>query len=200
MIEIFELTDIHRSPAIFNFDATNPKRWTDDKLLWMNAEYIHTLPLSKLLPMVRAEMESAGLWRDEYEGGRRDWFARTVDLIRERFYTLKDFTGQGRAYFADDFEYDDAAVARNLKKEPRLKELLPALAGRLEQLETFDAGTAEAALRAFAEEANVKAGLLINASRTALTGQSVGPSMFDVFDVVGQARATRRLRDAARLV
>ena len=200
LIGQFSLSGIHRSPAVFNFSDADARQWTDQKALWMNAEYVRTLPLAALLPMVRAEMASAGLWRDEYEGERRDWFARTVDLIRERFYTLKDFTGQGRAYFADEFEYDDAAVAKNLKKEPRLKELLPALADRLEPLESFDAGTAEAALRAFAEEANVKAGLLINASRTALTGQSVGPSMFDVFDVVGRARAVRRLRDAARLV
>jgi glutamyl-tRNA synthetase len=125
---------------------------------------------------------------------------KTVDLIRQRFYTLKDFSGQGRAYFADDFEFDDAAVAKNLKKEPRLRELLPALADRLEELESFDLQTTEAALRALADEAGVKAGLLINAARTALTGQAVGPSMFEVFDAVGRERSVRRLREAARLV
>jgi glutamyl-tRNA synthetase len=200
LIAQFSLAGIHRSPAVFNFSDADARQWTDQKALWMNAEYVRTLPPAELLPMVRAELESAGLWRDEYADERRDWFAKTIDLIRERFYTLKDFSGQGRAYFADDFEYDAAAVAKNLKKEPRLAELLPALAGRLETLETFDAATAESALRAFSEEAGVKAGLLINASRTALTGQSVGPSMFDVFDVVGQPRAVSRLRDAARLV
>jgi glutamyl-tRNA synthetase len=200
LIDNFSLERIHRNPAIFNFDANNPRRWTDDKLLWMNAEYIRTMPLDRLLPMVKAEMQAAGLWRDEYETTERAWFETTIDLIRQRFYTLKDFTGQGRAYFADDFEFDDAAVAKNLKKEPRLRELLPALAERIERVEPFDLASAEAALRAFAEETGVKAGLLINASRTALTGQSVGPSMFDVFVAVGRERAARRLREAARLV
>ncbi|HEX8353497.1 MAG TPA: glutamate--tRNA ligase, partial [Pyrinomonadaceae bacterium] len=88
MVDVFDLADIHRSPAIFNFDANNPKRWTDDKALWMNAEYIRTMPLEELLPMLRAELESAGLWRPEYEAAERDWFGRTVELIRERFYTL----------------------------------------------------------------------------------------------------------------
>ena len=92
------------------------------------------------------------------------------------------------------------AVAKNLKKETRLKELLPALAGRLEQVEPWTTETIENSLRAFADESGVKAGLLINASRTALTGQSVGPSMFDVFDVIGRERSAKRLRDAARLV
>ncbi|HEX5708305.1 MAG TPA: glutamate--tRNA ligase family protein, partial [Pyrinomonadaceae bacterium] len=200
MVELFTLEGIHRSNAVFNFSDTDERQWTDQKALWMNAEYIRTLPLSELAPMVRAELEAAGLWRAEYEGVRREWFERTVDLIRQRFYTLKDFSGQGRAYFADDFEMDDAAVTKNLKKDARLKELLPALAERLEAVEPWTVEGVEAALRAYAEEAGVKAGLFINASRTALTGQAVGPSMFDVFEVVGRERAARRLRDAARLI
>jgi glutamyl-tRNA synthetase len=200
MVEIFDLKDVHRSPAIFNFDAANPKRWTDDKLIWMNAEYVRTMPLEELLPLVRAELESAGLWRAEYGGAGREWFARTVDLIRERFYTLKDFSGQGRAYFADDFEFDEAAVKKNLKKEPRLRELLPALAESLGKVEPWAIDAVERELRALAEREGVKAGLLINASRTALTGQSVGPSMFDVFDVLGRERSCARLRAAASLV
>jgi glutamyl-tRNA synthetase len=72
--------------------------------------------------------------------------------------------------------------------------LLPALADRLEALDSFNAATAEEALRAFSDEHGVKAGLLINASRTMLTGQSVGPSMFDVFDIIGRDRSATRLR------
>lgn len=200
MVERFSLEGIHRSNAVFNFNEADERQWTDQKALWMNAEYIRTMPLAELLPMVKDEMESAGLWRGEYEAGERAWFERTLDLIRQRFYTLKDFTGQGRAYFGDEFEYDDAAVAKNLKKDPRLAELLPRLAERLEKVEEWTPEAVEAELRAFADEAGVKAGLLINASRTALTGQAVGPSMFDVFDAVGRERSVARLRAAAKLV
>jgi glutamyl-tRNA synthetase len=195
MIESFALTGIHRSPAIFSFEANNPKRWTDDKAIWVNAEYIRTfLPFADLQPMVKAELRANKLWREEYEGEDRDWFEKTVGLIRERFHTLKDFSAQGRAYFSDDFDFDEAAVKKNLLKEPSLKELLPALADKMETVEPFNAETSEKALRDFSEEAGVKAGLLINASRTMLTGQSVGPSMFEVYDVIGRERSVRRLR------
>ncbi len=39
------------------------------------------------------------------------------------------------------------------------------------RVEPFNVETSEAALRAFADEAGVKAGLLINGARTMLTGQ-----------------------------
>jgi len=92
------------------------------------------------------------------------------------------------------FDFDDAAVAKNLKKEPRLREMLPALAARLESVEPFDVVTVEAALRQFADEQGVKAGLFINASRTMLTGQAVGPSMFEIFEILGRDRSIERLR------
>src|SRR5687768_15416643 len=103
LMEKFTLEGVHRSNAVFNFSDTDARQWTDQKALWMNAEYIRTMPLAELLPMVRAELEASGLWRAEYEGAEREWLEKTVDLIRQRFYTLKDFSGQGRAYFAEEF-------------------------------------------------------------------------------------------------
>jgi glutamyl-tRNA synthetase len=160
----------------------------------MNAEYIRTMPLDELLPMLKTELRANKLWREEYDDDDREWFSKTVNLIRERYFTLKDFSSQGRAYFSDDFDFDEAAVNKNLRKEPRLRELLNGLADKLEDVEPFNAETAEAALRAFADEAGVKAGLLINGSRTMLTGQAVGPSMFEVFDVIGRDQSVTRLR------
>jgi glutamyl-tRNA synthetase len=160
----------------------------------MNSEYIRTMPLDQLLPMVKTELRANKLWREEYDDEGRDWLRKTVDLIRQRYFTLKDFSEQGRAYFSDDFDFDEAAVQKNLRKEPRLRELLNGLAGKLETAEPFNAETSEAALRAFADEAGVKAGLLINGARTMLTGQAVGPSMFEIFDILGRDASVQRLR------
>lgn len=194
LVQEFSLQGIGRANAIFNFQENDPKRWTDDKALWMNAEYIRTMPLDELLPMVKAELRANKLWREEYDDDDRDWLLKTIDLIRQRYFTLKDFSGQGRAYFSDDFDFDEHAVNKNLRKDPRTRELMQGLADKLESVEPFNTETAEAALRAFAEEAGVKAGLLINGARTMLTGQAVGPSMFEIFDVLGREASVQRLR------
>ncbi|MCP6768883.1 hypothetical protein NL529_28970, partial [Klebsiella pneumoniae] len=57
LIEKFSLDGVHRSSAIFNYEPNNPKRWTDDKLIWMNAEYIRTMPMAKLLPLAKEELK-----------------------------------------------------------------------------------------------------------------------------------------------
>jgi glutamyl-tRNA synthetase len=194
LVEYFSLERIGRANAIFNFQENDPRRWTDDKALWMNAEYIRTMPIDELLPMVKTELRANKLWREEYDDEDSEWLRKTLDLIRERYFTLKDFSEQGRAYFSDDFDFDEAAVNKNLRKEPRLRELLNDLADKLETVEPFNMETAEAALRELADQAGVKAGLLINGARTMLTGQAVGPSMFEIFDVLGRDRSVQRLR------
>jgi hypothetical protein len=45
----------------------------------------------------------------------------------------------------------------------------------------------------------VKAGVLINATRTVVTGAVKGASLFEILDCLGRDRVVKRLRDAASL-
>src|SRR5215471_3559411 len=195
LIERFSLEAVNKSAAIFNFNESDHRDWTDPKALWMNGEYIRMMELDRLAPMVAEFLKRAGLWRDEYETTDRQWFYQAVDLLRARYRTLVDFAELGRPYFSEQYSFDPASVKKNLAK-PGLRELLSGLADCLSELTDFTHESVEAALRGYADEKGVKAGLLINASRTALTGQSVGPGMFEVFVLLGRQRSVDRLRKA----
>jgi len=199
LIEKFSLEAVNKSSAIFNFSEKEARDWTDPKALWMNGEYLRAMALDELVPLVGTQLKRFNLWRDEYDSNERDWLARTIDLLRARYRTARDFATLGRPYFSDEFEYDSEAVKKNLKDE-RLKELLPGLADRLASVDDFTHHTTESTLRAYAEEQAVKAGLLINAARTALTGQAVGPGMFDIMVTLGRRRTAERLRLAAAVL
>jgi glutamyl-tRNA synthetase len=163
----------------------------------MNAEYIRTMPLAGLLPYVKNELRQEKLWREEYEEDDREWYERTVDLIRARFFTLKDFSSQGRAYFSEDFDFDPAAVAKNLTKFPDLQNWLPELANRFETEfadKAYSEENIETVVKAFTEEKGTKLGVIMNGARTLLTGVAVGPSMLSVFEVIGLERTVMRLR------
>jgi glutamyl-tRNA synthetase len=148
------------------------------------------MPIDELLPYVKGVLGSTGgtgfsLWSD-------DRLKQTVDLLRARFFTLLDFPTRGRAYFADDFRIEPDALEKLNK--PGAREGLRELAERLDAAPEFTEQSIEAELRKLADERGVKAGLLINAARAALTGQSVGPSAFHVFTAIGRDRAIARLR------
>lgn len=209
LVEKFSLEGIHRSNAVFNFSESDPRKWTDDKAQWMNAEYIRTMPLDELLPFVKTELKANKLWRDEYEEEsaecgmqNAEWYKNTVDLIRSRFFTLKDFSTQGRAYFSEDFDFDQSAIAKNLTKFPDLQTWLPELADRFENefapadgsVSAFTEANIENVVKAFTEEKGTKLGVIMNGARTLLTGVGVGPSMLSVFETIGLDRTLMRLR------
>ena len=194
LIAKFSLDHIHKNNAVFNFDANDPRHWTDDKAIWMNAEYVRTMPVEELLPFVKAELKSAKLWRDEYEDDDKAWFENTIDLIRQRFFTLKDFSNQGRAFFSEDFDFDQTAITKNLKKFPDLQAWLPELAQKFEPMESFTHDEIETVVKQFTEEKGTKMGVIMNGARALLTGLAVGPSMLAVFETLGKDVSIRRLK------
>ena len=185
LVESFSFEGVNRANAVVNFKEEDP---IDPKALWLNSQHLRTMPAQDLVPYVQKELEKAGL-KAPYDG---DWLRNTVDMIRSRFFTLKDFVTRGRAYFSDDFPIEPDALEKLDK--PGARALLRELGDRLAASQEFTGQSVEAELRKLAEERGVKAGLLINGARAALTGQSVGPSAFAVFVAIGRDRVIERLR------
>ena len=199
LIEAFSLEGINRANSIFDVRKDDPKFFTDPKAISINAHYIRNMPLEELEPYVREHLQKGGLWKEEFAHTQREWFLKTVDMLRARYHLLTDFVTLGRPYFSDDFEMEPKALKKNILKHPKLKEWFPILADRLEQLDQFELEGVEKAIRGLAEELGVKAGVLINGVRTAVTGQAVGPGLFEILVCLGRERVVRRLRDAVRL-
>ncbi len=190
-MNLYELTNafnfegVHRSNAVVNFNDADP---IDPKALWLNSQHLRSAPVETLVPLVRRALEDHGL----APYGDDAFFLHVVDTIRTRFSTLLDFSSKGRAYFSDDFHIEAAALEK--LDAPGARELLRQLADRIESDSEFSEASVERNLRQFAGERAVKAGVLINASRAALTGQTVGPSAFAVFVCIGRERVIQRLR------
>lgn len=118
-----------------------------------------------------------------------------IDLLKPRARNLKDFATIFRAYFSNRFDYDPAAVDKFLK-EGATRAFLVQLAQRYAETPEFTEYSTEQTLRAFADENRIKAGVLINGARVALTGQAVAPSLFAVMVALGKERVIERLAAA----
>ena len=187
MIGKFSLAGVSRTNAVFD----------RAKLEWFNQQYLQKLPLDTLLPAVEAELRRVGLWREEWAAGAgREWLSRTVDLIRPRTRLLPDFAGWARAFFTDEFSYEEAARAK-FWKEPRLAEWFPKLADAYAAQPEWNHDACDKTLRDLAAAEGVKAGVLINATRVAIVGVAVAPPLFDTMTALGRERVVRRLRAAA---
>jgi glutamyl-tRNA synthetase len=175
---LFSLEGISKSNAVFD----------NDKLAWFNTEWIRKYPAEKLLPLIEVEWDKAGL----VPSRSAEEILSTIDLVKQRARNLTDFAGSFRAYFNDDFPYDAPSVTKFLSDEIA-RGLLVELASRYEADADFSEASTERVLRGFAEEKGVKAGVLINGARVALTGQGVAPSLFAVMVALGKQRVVERL-------
>jgi len=199
LIEAFSLQGISRVNSIFNVKTDDPKYFTDPKAISINAHYLRNLPIEEIEPYVRAELEKEGIWDPEYEGGKRQWFLDTIELIRSRFHVTTDFVTRGRAYFSEDYSIEPKALKKNILKHERLKEWFPVMADRLQAIKKFTVVETENTIRAMAEELGIKVGILTNGIRAVVTGQLAGPGLFDVLVAVGKHRVVERLQKAVEL-
>ncbi|CAG37466.1 related to glutamyl-tRNA synthetase [Desulfotalea psychrophila LSv54] len=199
LLKAFSLERINKSSSIFNYRKGDPKFFTDPKAISMNEHYIRNMDITELGKLVQKELEADGLWDTAYADEKADWYLATIDMIRARFHTLKDFATLGRAYFGEDYVVEEKPLKKNVLKFEGLKEWLPLLGERYASLDDFSAEETERVARELADELELKPGVIINGMRTAVTGQLAGPSMFDIVTTLGQERMVKRLREAGRL-
>ena len=76
---------------------------------------------------------------------------------------------------------------------PEAKVLFGKLKNRLEALPEWNHDNIESAIRELAEDEDVKPAAIIHPSRYAVSGRTVGPSVFELLEALGRDRVLRRL-------
>ena len=187
MIEAFDLAQVHRSPARFDFAKLenmngNYTRAMDDDAL--TKALIDTLPHLPGGPAAQAALNDT----------TRAQLRAAMPGLKARAKTLVELLDGAQFIFAK----------RPLTLDAKAQELVAAgranIAGLLpmfEALAGFNATTTDAVVRAYAERTGAKLGQVAQPLRAALTGRSVSPPIFDVLEGLGKEESLARLRDQA---
>jgi glutamyl-tRNA synthetase len=180
LIEHFSLDHVGTAAAVFN----------QEKLLWLNFQYLKATPATELAERVCPFLQQKGL----PVPADRAWLARAVETLRERARTLGELADLLRFYVSDEIEPAAKAAAAHLRAE-----IAPALAdltSRLETVARWDPATIEAAFQDTLHATGLQLGKLAQPVRVAVTGGTASPGIFEVLDVLGRERTIARLRAA----
>ena len=181
LVESFALDGISGGNAVFN----------PEKLDWMNGQYIARLSLDELAAAVRPLIEDAGFGNSAVvQDSAR--FHRLLELIRPRAKRLTDFPTQAAPLLAETVEYEPEAVAKHLGT-PDLFAHVAALVDCFRHTSPFDEPHVEAAVRETAAAREIKAGVLIHATRVAVTGRTSSPGLFELVTLLGRDESVARL-------
>ncbi len=186
MIETFDLPQIGRSPARFDFA----------KLESLNGHYIRQSADVDLLAAIDALLphiaDGAALAAKLTQERRQQWLA-AMPSLKERAKTLLDLIDGAHFLFATrPIALDDKAKAL---LNPDAMALLGEAVRELAGVAPWTAQAAEQAVRSFAERKGLKLGAIAQPLRAALTGRVTSPGIFEVLAVLGKDESLGRIAD-----
>ncbi len=178
VIERFDLPQILRHNAKFDFE----------KLLWLQGEYCRELPADRFYELAVHAFANTGVDTNAFD---TSYVKTALDTCRGKIKTFAEIPAYAGFYFREDLTYEPEAAKKAFVPEnkPRLEKLRDTFG----KLPTFDAASLELALKEVAGELEVKAGVLIHATRRACTVNPHGPSLYHLLEVLGREKVMGRI-------
>ena len=170
LVERFSLERVSKNPAVFD----------EQKLAWMNANYLRGLELDELVRLLE----------ERYD---RDDLREAAEIAQEKLRTIEDFWPFAGFLF-ERREIDPAAWAKVMKDGAA--ENLEQARAALAEVPRWDKEAIEEALRRVVEERAVKPKEVFQPVRVAISGTTVSPGIFESLAVLGREEALLRI-DAA---
>jgi glutamyl-tRNA synthetase len=183
LVEKFQLERVSRSPAVFD----------EQKLRWMNGNYIRNMELPELTERIRVYLTEQGL-----PGASDPRLEEAAAAVQEKIATLNEF-GDLVGFAFGPVEMDERAWKKVMEKEGAA-ELLARVREALAAVEPFEQDRIERALRTVVDESAVKPGAVFQPIRVAISGKTVSAGVFESLALLGKDEALTRIDGAlARL-
>jgi glutamyl-tRNA synthetase len=176
IVELFDIQSINRRSAIFDLD----------KCFWINGQHILRMTLDRFADLALPFIEQAGI-----AYGSRERLLPVLATVKEKIKLLHDVPDWIRYFFTEEFTFDPTAVEKTLRKAGALSHL-QALKNSYEALEIWDLHHLESSLKETAQQIGCKTGDLIHPARVAVSGRSVGPSLYHMLEILGKKSVLSR--------
>lgn len=178
VIEKFDLPQVNRSNARFDLN----------KLYWLNGEYMRAMPVEELMPVAVRLLQRDGYLKDAYDEG---YLRAAVGIVQEKVKLGSELSDWLSTFFQEDYAYEEAAVKKVFT--PEGLEAVRAMQEAFRGLTDFSATALETCLKDLATVQNKKVGAFVHPARLAVSGRSVGPSLYHMLEVLGRERVLARM-------
>lgn len=178
LVETFSFERCSKSGAKFDFE----------KAKWFNHKYIQEVSDEALAEMLRPYLEAEKVEFD------KTYTVCVAALVKERIYLLSDFWDQAAYFFKAPETYDEKVVKKRWKAETSGQ--MEALKTVLEKIDDFSAQNQEIVVKQWIQDQGYNLGGVMNAFRLSIVGESKGPHMFSITELIGKAETVARLQRA----
>ena len=179
MITLFDLKDVNKAPGSFD----------QDKLLWLNQEYIKTADTQHLIDQLAWHLNEQDI---DISSGPD--IIKVIDALRERCKTLVEMAESMKMFYQDFKSFDEKAASKQFK--PAAEPIITALIVKYSELEDWSSEAIHDIVKQVCDEQDVGFGKVGQPFRLALSGTGNAGSIDTVAELVGKNRTIERLNMA----
>ena len=184
-IKLFDEKRLSKSPSMF--DKT--------KLTWMNNQYIKKLSREEVVALALPHLQKANLLPAELTEAEQAWATDLIGLYHEQMSFGAEIVELTAQFFNDEVSYDEEA--KEVLAGETVPQVMAAFKVQLENLESFDAASIKAAIKAVQKETGVKGKNLFMPIRVAITAEMHGPELPNSIALIGKEKAIARVEKFA---
>lgn len=187
--EIMPLTDIIEAFSMNKISA-KPSVFDEQKLEWMNGQYMENYDPTQLLSELEPMWAERGL---PVNGFDEVYKKRVIALLQVRSKKVTEIAENADYFFKDPEEFAEQQAKKQFKRM-----VLPALEKIMERAVgiQWSREAADTLFHAVADELGMSPGKINPVVRIALTGVGGGPDLFDMLDLLGVETSMRRIKKA----
>ena len=182
LCETFTLDRVGKSGAKFDFDKTK----------WFNQQYLRSKSKLELAEMLQVILKKNNI------SAEINYVANVCQQLKERATFIKDMWSEGKYYFQPPKSYDEKVIRK--KWDNDIKDILNELKIELTELVDFSAENIETVFKLFLEKKKIKMGVLLPVLRVSLTGLAMGPSLFNIAELIGKKETLFRIDTAIKKI
>ena len=182
LCETFTLDRVGKSGAKFDFDKTK----------WFNQQYLRSKSKLELAEMLQVILKKNDI------SAEINYVANVCQQLKERATFIKDMWSEGKYYFQPPKSYDDKVIRK--KWDNDIKDILNEFKIELTELVDFSAENIETVFKLFLEKKKIKMGVLLPVLRVSLTGLAMGPSLFNIAELIGKKETLFRIDTAIKKI
>jgi nondiscriminating glutamyl-tRNA synthetase len=185
IVALYEVDKLNKAPAVFD----------DDKLAWMNGEYIRAMDIRELAKRIRPFVERAG-YNPDIRG--EEWFLQVLSTVRGGLRTLAEIGPHLEIYYADRFGFENDA--KEMLASGDAKRVVQTFR---EEVAKNQGAISEQVLSAIQNTVKEKTGAkgkgLFMPMRASVTGKLHGPELKLVLPLLGLDETLRRIDASLQL-
>ncbi|MBN2662887.1 MAG: glutamate--tRNA ligase [Bacteroidales bacterium] len=180
LINAFEISKVQKGGAKFDPEKTK----------WFNQQHLRLTDTNILAHKLIEKYKSEDISISSKNA------VKVIDLVKERAIFEADLFELTSFFFIAPQEYNSKALKKNWKEET--PELIKKSIKFLSNIEDFSSKNLEERFINWINEQEIGLGKILNPVRLLLVGNTSGPHLFDILEIVGKTEVINRLNNGLR--